>query len=198
MAEVLARGILNLRRAARWLIEREEWDASEEAVVSALRRYAGSSRGERLAAARAALAQGVAGARSRLALITLARTGSVHRRLRRLPDIVGPDGVFALLLGETRLRLLVDEGDLGEVVGAVGREEVEGVDRDLAVVVLSFPDVDRPEDVHGAATLVLSALGQRGVTVLEVFSCLSDFSLVVEAEDSALAYDVVSRLTRVA
>lgn len=39
MASARARGYLSLRRAARWLLEGYEWEATEEGVVSAIRRY---------------------------------------------------------------------------------------------------------------------------------------------------------------
>lgn len=39
--DAIERGILNVRAYGRWLMETRAWDVTEEAVVSALRRFEG-------------------------------------------------------------------------------------------------------------------------------------------------------------
>lgn len=194
LREVLDRGILNLRRAARWLIEREGWDATEEAVVSALRRHAGTSDGARLEEARGLVARAGPGVRSRLARLSVARWGPTGSVLRGLGDVVGPEDLVGVLPGETRFQVLVDDERCEGVLGALGRERVQAVRRDVALVRVAFPGVNGTSGaVHGAAAIVLSAMVQGGVDVLDVFSCGGEWVFVVPGAEAVRAYDVVSR-----
>lgn len=193
LKEILARGILNLRRAARWLIAQEGWDATEEAVVSALRRFAGSSEAEQVERAREALAGADIGLRSDLQQLTLARGPRLHRRLRKAHGAVGDEQTMIVLVGNSEVRLVVD----GRSVEAVSAElGTEPGDAELALVQLTFPRAG-PATGMGVA-IVLNALVQDGIEMREVFTCAPEFWIAVDAGDARRAFEAVSRLAGVA
>lgn len=190
MKEVLARGILNLRRAARWLIDKEGWDASEEAVVSALRRFAGSSDAEILDEAREALAAADVGLRSRYARLTVPRGPRLHRRVREAHRALGADDTLALLPGQTRVRVLVDGDDPERVAEKL--EASKGEPGPVAAVLLSFPEGGPAS--HLGTAIVLNTLVQQGIRVLEVFTCEPEVAIVVDQAHARAAFEAVGQM----
>ncbi len=193
LKEILARGVLNLRRAARWIIEKEDWDATEEAVVSALRRYGDTSSGEVLQEARAVLGEADVGLQSRIVSLTVPRGPPLHSRLRDAHEKLGSGDSMVVLEGETRVRVLVDSANAACVTDTLGVDGEPGSVEPVAVVRLVFSG-DRPANLAGVA-IALNAFAQQGIDVREVFTCEPQYSIVVDQEDARQAFQAVSKLT---
>jgi hypothetical protein len=193
LKEVLARGILNLRRAARWMIAHEGWDASEEAVVSALRRFAGSSQAQALDNAREALAEAEVGVYRNLVAFTAPRSPRLHRRLRDVHHALNGDTTLVLLVGQTRVRLLVDGAREALVWEALSDGDGVGESEPLALVQLEFP-ADAAQ-MHAGVAIALSTLSQDGVGIREVYTCGSEFWIAVDEDEARRAFEAVAKLS---
>lgn len=148
----IARGYLSLRRAARWLIDRYEWDVSEDAVVSALRRHEPSGR---LAGQEQLLASADLSAETGLCMATVAAGTATEGRVFQ-----------ARLPGSAHARLIFEARNEGQVVEALAGDTDEGppeVQRGIARVTFSFP-ADAPPSV--AAFTILSLLALEEIEVL--------------------------------
>lgn len=192
LEEVLARGILNLRRASRWMIEQEGWDASEEAVVSALRRFTTSDRGNHLRASREALRGAETGVRTNLALQDLGTGRLPDPATEVLQDVLDAAGKVTLLSGQRGARVLMEHptshATPERAQGFQRRTAIKGV----AAVRVSFPEPG--PGANGAAAIIANALAQGGVRVLESFSCAPEFYYVVVRDQAVQAYEIVTKL----
>lgn len=183
--EALARGFLNIRRAARWLIDSQGWDTTEEAVVSALRRYTPHSTVD-LETALHMLEDTSRMASTGLALITAPRTREHMQGVSRISRLTEPEEFFSILTESKRLILLVEERRCDEamqIMQPLGSIEMA---RGVAEVELEFPD-DGPAAATAMA-VVLNVLGHRGVDVLAVSGVPPVCSIFFPETDLSVAY----------
>lgn len=191
LREILARGVLNLRRAARWLIKQEGWETTEEAVVSALRRYGGSSGAGQLEKAKQALGRADVGLRSGLALVSIPGGPGALMDLARFAGELGPDDTFAVLFGDQAFHVLTDARGLKGNLEAVGLGDRPAME--VAAVSLSFLDDSKVFPL--AVAMVLNVFAQQGIQAREMFTCGSAYALVVDAPQARRAFRAACALT---
>lgn len=189
----LARGVLSLRQTARWLLTETGWDATEEAVVSALRRHTANPDALTLAMGRQLLSKAHVNVRSGLALVTLPRELESYEGLRDLWSKLEIEDMVGALPGDTRIRFLLEERCLDTAIRTLGPACLGDSTRPVSGIRLFFPDAER--GTTPAMSIVLHALGQHGVEVLDVFSCDPECSMLVPGSQEVLAHEVVWALT---
>lgn len=185
----LARGVLSLRRTSRWLIEHRDWDVSEDAVVSALRRHTPRPVDADVDEGYALLREARTGVGTGLALATVPALAAVRRRVREaLGEHASP---LAVLPGSDTTTYVVDDSVVDRL------DERDGLDvhrlvRPLSQVRVAFPDEDPACGV--ALSILLNTFSHRGIPVLEAFSCRSEYSLLVRDAHTSQAHDVLLHL----
>lgn len=193
--EAIRRGIVNHRALARWIIEYNDWDATEEAVVSALRRYAVDEDRSIFVRARQALDQIQLSLRSHVTILVLSKNGDLPNRLPRLFETVDlmRGEALRVIQGEKAVKVVVDDENRDEIREVVGPHNVEHEHLDVTEVHVLMP----PEsvDTPGALAVVLVELAVRGVNVLEVVSGLPELLLFVGEGDGLEAYRALKDLT---
>lgn len=190
--QALRRGILSLRRAARWLIARKGWDTTEDAVVSALRRYTPPWVHADIEDAYDLLAEGTVGLQSDLALITVGRVSAIHARVRRACEKAHDGRVFGILPGPRDVTFLVEQRVLKEI-----RSNCQATDLHHTVCPVSAVRIKLPRDEPStgmAFQIILNALSRRGLELLEMFSSSGTRQFVVPNDQVLHAYDVLLRL----
>lgn len=189
--EALARGIVSLRKAARNLIAREGWDASEEAVVSALRRY--SPTRARVPPVRDLLGEGRITTRSGISLYAVPWTPDTRRRLSRIlaANDVPCAGVPRLIGGDNGTLVVADHEVAATVRDRLG-QSIVGSSTGVTEIKLHLPNAS----THAAAVLSIAfhVLSKQGVTILGVASRPPDHVLLVDPDDAIQAYGVLSEL----
>lgn len=191
----LARGVLNFRRTARWLLSETGWDTTEEAIVSALRRHSTDGEGLTMAMGRQLLSGAQVSVRSDLALITLPREFETYEDLRQLWEQTEPEDLIGALPGNARVRFVLEEACLDTAVRMLGPASLRDLSRPVSGIRLFFPDAE-----HGtspAISIVLHALGQHGVDVLEIFTCDPECSMLVPGSQEVQAHEIVWALTTI-
>lgn len=198
MESARARGYLNVRAAARWLMNRYDWDAEEEAIVSALRRYDPPARvdieeGQRL------LGELKATLETGLALIEAPATPEVWDRLQAGEELLDREGYRARLPGRQRLRLVVESSEAARVTSvlepATGRERIE-VREEIARVVLSFPEAGHRAMI--ASFVVAGLLGQNEVDTLGLHFTGQDVALFFDEQEVLRVHELVANLEELA
>lgn len=192
LAEVLVRDLLRLRRTARRLIEEHGWDTSEEAVVSALRRYAEDREEVTTQRSRRALADNRVDARGGLALLTVPRLYQVQTHLLEAWRSGNVRDIIAILPSHRSLRLLIEASNVLAFRQQLADETVEEVREPLTAVTLACDGASAEVTV---ASLGLTALMQEGIDVIEVLSSGGECTFLVHDEQRMLAFDVLSELT---
>lgn len=193
LTDVLLRDLLGLRRTARWLIEEHDWDTSEEAVVSALRRYAGEDREPPFEEARAALAEHRVDARGGLALLTVPRVYEIQKELLSAWKDGNVRDLLAVLPSHRSLRILVEADNVQDLRREFGPRTVEDVRQPVTAITLAR---DGGKADVTVASLGLAALTREGVEVVEVLSSNGECSFIVTDEERMRAFDVLSDLTQ--
>lgn len=192
LADTVSRGLANLRRTARWMIEENGWDVTEDAVVSALRRYNDRNPQQPLAEARRSLPQGRVELKTDLALVEVPRTHDVQEDALQAWKASDVRDTLGVLPSRTTLKLLVEESSLQAFCGELGRTRVEDIISPVSVLQVKFKG--RPPDLT-VIVLLVSALVHRGIDIVEVVSCAPACSVVVPADDGKSAFDVLADLT---
>lgn len=187
----LDRGILNLRRGARWLIEHNGWDATEEAVVSALRRYsprrvhAAIDEGyDLLRGARTGLGTG-------LGLVTVPRTGGVRDRVEAILERQGEGGPIGVLPGSDTVSFLTTRGEAQDIEALHG-EEAKKVVYPVSKISISVPQGDPAGGM--ALSILLQTFSYRDIPLLEVSSSGGTYAFYVPGGRTSPAHKVLRHL----
>lgn len=188
--EGLVRGVLSFRQTARWLIDKEGWDASEEAVVSALRRYDPPELVD-FEEARLNLAGAVLEAETGLVILTLPHIEEIVDRIPEAWRRLATEDTFAVLPGRKKLRIVTEDDEIGVLLEDFDTQRSECKTR-IAALRLRLPR-DGPEAMVATA-IAIHALGFRGKDVLGVFTGESECTLLVPAEQFSEAYDALSSI----
>lgn len=192
--EALRRGIVNRRALARWMIDREGWDASEEAVTSALRRTVDELDASVREESDPLLADLEVTTRAQVCLASYRKGPGIGRRLEELFDRIPVEN-------GTTLRMHLAEGTVTVAVGEGDRETVREVLAPLGTVCpfksateihLSFPTAS--EDTTGAVATVVDELANRRIELVGIAHGSSECSVFVAEEDGLEAFEAVNRL----
>lgn len=189
--EMLAREVVNLRALARWLIDTHGWEVSEEAVVSALRRY------DRLPAETATEQQALLGeaqlrSRSDQCAISVPRASSPRQRLVDVIDALGDTAGsrVRLLEGETRTTIIVDRTHLETVLDALGPDTAEVISDDLTELHVAYPQPEG-EATPGIVGRLATILAIRDVEPAYTYAAGGEVFLLVHEGDSLRAYQAL-------
>lgn len=193
--EALARGFLSVRRAARRLIDERGWDATEEAVVSAIRRYDPSPSVD-LENVFHLLGQTRKTAQTGLGLIQVPHTQAFVSAIPRIANELEPEMTLGFVPDNEFLNILVDDQNVDRVTrillqGSDAPSQMR-IDRGLGKIELEFPE---SSPVNSAAlAVVLFYLGHREVDVVNVYSTFPICSVYVRETDFADAYELTKEL----
>lgn len=190
--EALARGFLNFRRAARWLIEAQEWETTEEAVVSALRRYDPEPTLD-FEAVLHILSSSEIGGRTGLAIVSFPR---VHENMDKLSSVsraMHAKDSWAVLPDRKRVVLLVEAATVDRVVEAIGEEVVGEIHRDVVRLDLDLGDTGNA--ASGAIAVAINVLAHRGIEILSLYGALPSCSFIVHREQLTRVHEIFSDLT---
>lgn len=192
--DMLARGVLNYRAFARWLIDQHGWDTTEEAVVSALRRYPTDRSPNGLVPATDVLSKSWLNSRTNVCSLTLPRTIQVHRRLANLFEIVDPSKgeLLRIMEGDRTVKVLVSGTNLEAVKEAMSPHQIHDIATGLAEYSISCPDSVR--HITGVLAIVHNALASHRINVLEAACGVGEITVFVGEDDSLKAYQVLNAL----
>lgn len=192
LEEGLSRDVVNLRRASRWLIDINGWDTTEEAVVSALRRYEAPPGGPSIEDARACLEVAELGTTSGLALVVSPRIAEAQQYLRQIWASLPGEQVLGLFPSQASVRYLVDEEALQDLDSAARRGYVSETIHPVFQATLQLPE-DGP--VRSLAySVFLNTLGHRGVEVLESFTSGPECTALVSGGDALEVHSALAEL----
>lgn len=192
LVDSLSRGLLNLRRTARWLIEEHGWDTTEEAIVSALRRYRDEENTSPVWASRDRLQDLRLELRDGLALVTVPSLPHVRADVIDAWLTEHGAGPLGVMPGRMNSRLLVEEGTVSALSQVMPPGEVPDVQAPVAVLRLIVPTSVQATPL---VTLILAALAHRGIEILEVVSCHPEWLIVVADDEILEAHRIVAALT---
>lgn len=185
----LGRKILSLRGASRWLIKTYGWEVSEEAVVSALRRYKVQTSRASIADGLRALQDADVGLRMNLALLVTPRNDTTQQRIWGACSQVRakpPAGVFPA--AET-VSYLIHQGDVSLLKEKCRPTDIDDVKQPVTRIHVALPGEDPASGV--ALDILLNRIGEQGVPLLGVFSALGECSFLVRNKHARKVRDIL-------
>ncbi|NYZ79381.1 hypothetical protein H0N99_04505 [Candidatus Micrarchaeota archaeon] len=189
----MAARILNYSAAARAIRKEVESlvgrDAEASAIVSALARMESEDapRAEKLEIRQLLLKSGL----SDIALRRNERTITLVESTRQKTDF-GAGETLIETLGDHEINVVTEERIAGELLRNVSEKDVlRHYERVCELCIYITENMSRVPGVFAAITLHLAA---NDINVLECFSTLTEFSVVVEQEDAQRAYAALQEL----
>lgn len=196
MRAQLAKGLISLRATARSLIETEGWrGVSEDAIVSALRRYPVAKAIASAQTARDVIEAGRLHVRANLAMISVPKTRDGLRKIADVAESVASTGSFVRVFeGENTINVVMDERE-----AANARESVAGGKLTVTPELVVEYTVSLPAgagEVPGLLGIVFSTLGANGINVIGVVCGKEDQIVFVRKPDANKAFRALSTLIR--
>ncbi|MBI2077995.1 MAG: hypothetical protein HYT80_06455 [Euryarchaeota archaeon] len=194
--EAVARGIVNYRALARWIMEGTGVVASEDAVLSAIRRIRGSQSVRPFRAAHKVVAESHLNVRSSLCQLTAPRTKGIQERLAAIfREIDFERGeILYYTQGESGIKILVDESNLRTVQAHLGTHILQ-VTKHLAAVSIVQPREGL--QTPGILALLTNALALQNINVVDAVFGLPEYLFFVKQEDTLRAYQALEALISV-
>ena len=188
----LSRGIVNVRALARVIAKQLEVRTTEEAIVSAIRRYPIS--GKPLAPldkATSVARQSEISTRSKIVNIALVKDKEIQENLEKAFSIINFDRgeVLRMVQGDESIKVMVNEKNLKKLLEIFPRNKIIHVQKNLAEINLRL----HPEAVStpGIILVFTTELARNGINMVEVMSCVPEMMIFVEEKDALKAYETL-------
>ncbi len=192
----LDREIVNMNGLARYLIERHDLDASEQAVVSAIRRYDDDTALEkRHETAREVIQRSLdVTVTSNITRVTLDKTKEKQGAVEQATGLVDYEHgeIMLVIQGEQKIKLLFNEKNKHTVLDVF--DTPESVHNQIAEISIQLPD--DAMQTPGVLSLLSTELMLQGINIVETMSCLPEMLFFVDQDDVTEAYDTLFSLTQ--
>lgn len=195
--EALRRGIVNRRALARWMIDSHGWEASEEAVVSAIRRYGDAIDDSVHREAMDPFPDAQLSMHGNMSLLVLRRGAPKASRLASLFDLeLENGGAIRVIQAGEALTVIVDEANRGRVEDTLGTSRIKCSLSPATELHVTFPcsTLETP----GVLSMILNRLASRRINVLGVGTAAYECVVFVAQRDGIGAYDELARLIETA
>lgn len=193
LADTLARGFISLRRTARKLIEIYGWETTEEAVVSALRRYKEANPHSPLREARRRLKDLSVSVRGGLALVTIPRMYEVQESLLEAWSETGPDQILGVYPAIKSTLVLLEADHLSEFTQHLDPRWVEHTEAPISAIRLTLREEGQALSI---LMIALTALAHHGIDVIDLSTSPPEYSILVHADSAPDAYGILMDLRR--
>lgn len=176
------------------MIEEQEWEASEGAVISALRRL--SPPGDHVfSEAREVLEASHINTRANMASIRLPHDPETQQRLPDLFEIVDPGQgeILRVISSDQGVKVILDEHNLSPVKQELG--SIPTNDEKTGLTELSVHIPSEARETPGILALVCNKLALHGINVDETVDGVHQHILLVSSEDAIEAHRLLVQLT---
>lgn len=195
--DCLSYDIVNFSALARKIME-ETGIRNEEAVMMACRRFQMelNSKKTREQEIISIIKNSRVKLKSKVALINARNEPRTLQILQRLQQHVVSknNSMLTVQQGTKILTIIVDEEFLPEALDALGQELVVKTQSRLGEITVESPEtiVETP----GVLTRLAASLSEAGINCLEMVSCNTETTFVVEESEMVRAYNILSALVR--
>jgi hypothetical protein len=190
--DCISKDLINFSSLAR-LIMKDMGVKNEEAVMIACRRYAmrlgkhdhekeilkvlGNSRLE---------------VKTKICIVTAKNDWTVLHRLESIfRKLINEKAIMQAIQSAQAITIIADEKLKGEVVDAVGKENVLKVRQNLVEISVKSPEVI--VETSGVYATLVSSLAEGGLNIVETASCYTDTIFIVNEADMMVAYSILSK-----
>ncbi|MDD5318134.1 MAG: hypothetical protein PHF51_05405 [Candidatus ainarchaeum sp.] len=190
----LERGLINVRALARHCVSAGV-AGTEDAVISAIRRYPADNKANRkYRHALEIIGQSSMSSKSSIVSIALRKGSETQEILPKLFAWIDYERgeTLRIVQGEESIKLLIDEKNLQKMLARIPQKLIIKVQRNLAEINMHLhPDaVNTP----GIIQVLTGELMRNDVNIFEIMSCVPEMLVFVDEGDSVRAYQVLFEL----
>ncbi len=194
----LQRDFINVRALARYIakqLDTRSIEASEDSIISAIRRYPKESKfRDKFELARRIVSQSTLTTRSHVANIALAKGKEANDVLPEIFSVVNFERgeTLRIVQGEESIKILVDEKNTAKILDLIPKNIILNVQKDLAEINMHL----HPEAVKtpGIVLVLTTELMLNNVVMYEIMSCVPEMLIFVEEKDLLKAYQTLFEL----
>ncbi|MEM2943133.1 MAG: ACT domain-containing protein [Methanomassiliicoccales archaeon] len=190
--DCISKDLVNFSSLAR-LIMKEEGIKNEEAVMIACRRYALSLHDhdherEVLSVIRNSRVE----VKTKICIVTAKNDWTVLQRLDSVfRKLLNEKAIMQVIQGTHAITIIVDEKLKGEVVSAVGKENILKIRQDLVEISVKSPEAIT--ETSGVFAYLVSSIAESGLNIVETVSCYTDTIFIVAESDMIPAYSILTK-----
>ena len=194
----LQRDLINIRALARYIakqLDAKNIEASEDSIISAIRRYPKESTfKDRFEHARNIVTQSTLTTRSHIVNIALTKGKGANDVLPEIFSLVNLERgeTLRIVQGEESIKILVDEKNADKILGIIPKNIILNVQKDLAEINMHL----HPEAVKtpGIVLVLTTELMLNNIVIYEIISCVPEMLIFVKEKDLLRAYQVLFEL----
>jgi len=187
----LERRLINARALARYCSSCGV-EGSEDALISAIRRYPLDSRAKKqYDRAVDIVRRSAISSKSRVANIALRKGSDTQAILPKLFSVIDYERgeTLRIVQGEESIKLLVDEKNLPRLLALIPQKLVLHVQKNLAEINLHLHD--EAVKTPGIMLVITGELSRNNVNIYEIMSCVPEMLIFVDEADLMRAYGVL-------
>jgi aspartokinase len=193
----LSRGLINHSALARYIIEKNNINATLDAVISAIRRYKLDRFDELFDAANKMIGASSFSTKSNLANLSVIKDAEIQKILPKLFSLIhyNRGDVLRIIQADESIKILVDEKNLEKVTSLFPKDKILKKDKNLAEINMHL----HPEAVNtpGLIAIASNELAMNGINIMETMSCVPELLWFVNEKDILKAHNVVYNLCKI-
>jgi aspartokinase len=191
----LARGIVNVRSLANYIINTYKVNLSLDSVISAIRRYpAGTEKKRDAGAVYNLLKQANIRTVTKMASISMKKNVETTLRLSEvLPKVNYEVGeVLRILEGAKLFKIIIDKKSFDKMYAIFGKENILEYDKNICMIEMTFPGILKT--TPGVFSAVATELGANDISIIDVLSLSNEHILIVAEKDLLKAFEILYNL----
>ena len=190
----LSRELINVRALARLIAKESKLHSTEDAIISAIRRYPLEGTISGMQKAIEVARQSRISTRSKIVNVALLKDREIQEQLSELFSLINFDRgeILRLVQGEESIKVMVDERNLEKVLDVFPKRKILHIHKNLAEINLRL----HPQAVNTPGTILVfcTELARNGVNMVEIMSCVPELLIFVEERDLLKAYETFFNL----
>ena len=190
----LERGLLNIRAVARYFSE-SGIVASEDAIISAIRRYPRENKVKDYnKTVLKLLSKSTISTRSNIVNIAVSKGNHLKEVLPRIFSIINFEKGETLRItqGEENIRIIVDQKNFERVLEVLPKKEILEIRKDLAEINIHLPN--EVAQTRGLGAYIFNELLRHDILLYEVMTCLPEFMLFVQNDQALKTHEVLFKM----
>ena len=191
----LFRNIISLRALSRHLIEKLDLkDKNMDAVISAIRRYKKTEKGEADKSLKKLFLKIAVKTRSDIVDLRVSKNKRSVESISKLNSIVDIEKgeIIRVIQAEQSITIIIDDKNMEKFYNIFNKNDVISIDKKLVEINLQF--TEEAQDIKGIVALVASSLNSEGINIVEIMSCAPELLVIIKKDDLLKSLNVIDKL----
>ncbi len=186
----LANDIISLRKLARFISDELNIE-KDDAIISAIRRYAPKETVNVYEKAKKIISQTKISTKSSIVSVAIEKDEEAHNILPKLFEITqfNKGEVLRIIQAEESIKIVIDQKNLEKLRKIIPKNKIITVEKDLAEINLHLDE--KAVNTPGIISVIFSELMLNNINIMETMSCVPEMLLFVKEKDLLKTYSVL-------